>query len=194
MCEKKKINYTLQNEFLTKLQNVLKLLDEIENDISNNLNNISNVDKKVSDCLHLIENYELADKSCVSLCKQLSNLREERRNYNNIRLLGECWTKYIEHLKSQGSRTLLRQYIGKTVKALTESDYKERVMTDEEKKLLLYDEETMDTHKGKKRLTKYQIDTIMHAFKNGIKVKNISKMTGIKTGTIYAVIKRVESK
>lgn len=44
-----------ENIFLVKIQNCLKLLDEIEDTIGNNPNDQSNIDYELSDYLHIIQ-------------------------------------------------------------------------------------------------------------------------------------------
>ena len=72
-----------ENIFLCKIQNCLKLLDEIEDTIGNNPNDQSNIDYELSDYLHIIQenNQKLDDKTKIELVD-----KKKKQDYkeNNI--------------------------------------------------------------------------------------------------------------
>ena len=78
-----------ENIFLVKIQNCLKLLDEIEDIIGNNPNDQSNIDYELSDYLHIIQenNQKLDDKTKIELVDKIEKARLQREQYNSIYLL-----------------------------------------------------------------------------------------------------------
>lgn len=125
------------NEILTKIIQVIELLNEIE-DYDNGLaEKLSNADSKLSDLYHVVEQYKLKTNECYRIIQEEKKVLLERRKIKDDIALLNVFKTQKEKLMNEKNRSFFKQSIYKKNKELNESTYKNRVYTDEEISKLL---------------------------------------------------------
>ena len=127
-------------QLLEKIKQTVKLLDEIELMISTQAAELSKVDSELSDWLHIIENNELSKEECFNVMERMHALRIERRELNNEYELEKVYQTHKSKLSGNETRQFLIAEINKKKKELNQ-EYKNRVLTDENIKNVLGEEE-----------------------------------------------------
>lgn len=100
---------------------------------------IQNTDLQLSDFYHLIENNELSDTASINVIKRVHDLRVLRRSLNNEHEIENTYNTHKSKLSGKETRQFLLHEIYKTVKSLG-SQYKNRILTDEEIQQILTSE------------------------------------------------------
>lgn len=116
-----------ENVFLAKIQQVIKLLDEIDDIIDTNPERQRNIDWEISDYLHIIEQNDLSDKSKLEISDCLKRCRIFRRHSNNIQAIGKVFNDNRGKLVNKHSREILYSMMSNVVNKL-DCDYKHRVL------------------------------------------------------------------
>lgn len=127
-----------ENIFLVKIQNCLKLLDEIEDIIGNNPNDQSNIDYELSDYLHIIQenNQKLDNKTKIELVDKIEKARLQREQYNSIYLIGKYFTENKNKLLYTNSRKIMYKGLSDLLGTL-HKPYNYRVFSEEDIKEIL---------------------------------------------------------
>lgn len=73
--------------FIKKLQDLINLLDEIDNEIKDRPTDQSKVDGELQDWYHLMQNEDLSDEQYIKIGKQIKELRKERNALRKTSLL-----------------------------------------------------------------------------------------------------------
>ena len=118
-----------------KIANAIATLDEIDGLIKSQPSELQTIDYELSDWYHYIENNEMDDETSVNIIKRIKELRIKRRALKNEY---EIETTYQQH-KSKLSGDTTRQFllnVYKTKKRL-ETEYKNRVITDDDILLMI---------------------------------------------------------
>ena len=97
----------IETIFLAKIQTVINLLNEIDNIIEQNPSKQQEIDYSISDYLHMIQNEELSDKSCVEITKKLKEYRTKREQHNNVNMLANTYNQHKGKLPYKNNRELL---------------------------------------------------------------------------------------
>lgn len=177
----------IETIFLAKIQTVINLLNEIDNIIEQNPSKQQEIDYSISDYLHMIQNEELSDKSCVEITKKLKEYRTKREQHNNVNMLANTYNQHKGKLPYKNNRELLIKEIQITLKRLNQ-DYKYRVLTNEDVNLLVHTE----TPKEEKH-RKSKINISKEEFEELLKTKNqkeISTILNCSPATICVLKKR----
>lgn len=119
-----------------KIREVVSLLDEIDEMITSQAQTLQVIDYELSDYYHLIENNELNDTASINVVKKIHDLRKQRRSLNNESSIENTYQNHKTKLIGNDTRPFLLNEIYKTVKKLN-SDYKNRILTDETIQYLL---------------------------------------------------------
>lgn len=119
-------------DILDKIVNICNELDTIE-EYNNGLSDaLSNVDSRLSDLYHYIETNKLKTNQCYRVVQEMRKVLVERRKIKNDMELLRVLHQHENKLINKANRQLLLNYIGKTNKALLNSEYGNRVYTKEE--------------------------------------------------------------
>lgn len=119
-------------DILDKIVNICNELDTIE-EYDNGLSDaLSNVDSRLSDLYHYIETNKLKTNQCYRVVQEMRKVLVERRKIKNDMELLRVLHQHENKLINKANRQLLLNYIGKTNKALLNSEYGNRVYTKEE--------------------------------------------------------------
>lgn len=116
---------------IEKIQNAIKVLDEIDNMMKTQSEELQTIDYKLSDLYHLIENNELSDEASINIVKAIHNLREERRSLKNEHEIEITYQTNKIKMIGNDTRQFAMSEIFKTTKRLNQ-EYKNRVFTEEE--------------------------------------------------------------
>ena len=114
-----------------KIKNAVLLLDEIDDMINTQSYQCQQIDYEMQDWLHYIENNEVDDKQSIKIIKEMQRLRRERRCLHNEYEIEKAFKDNASKVMGNNTRPMLLAEIGKTVKQIN-SDYKNRVLTDEQ--------------------------------------------------------------
>jgi len=127
----------MRDEKITeKIRDAIKILDEIDEMIKSQPTELQTIDLELSDLYHLIENNELSDAASINVIKRIHELRQKRRSLKNEYEIETTYQTHKSKLTGNETRTFLANEIYKTVKKLN-SEYKNRVLTDEDIQKLL---------------------------------------------------------
>lgn len=166
-----------EHVFLAKIQQVLKLLNEIDEQISKNPEYQSNTDQLLSDYYHLIQDDKanLTDSAKLKLIDDVKNARLEREWYRNIHELGKYFTSNKTKLPYANSRDSFYKGLSELFKSL-HIPYNYRVLKDEEIHSIVNDDkDNKEKTSRKPMLTKDQLEEFL---KSGMRVTEIANKLG----------------
>ena len=169
-----------ENIFLVKIQNCLKLLDEIEDTISNNPNDQSNIDYELSDYLHIIQenNQKLDDKTKIELVNKIEKARLQREQYNSIYLIGKYFTENKNKLLYTNSRKIMYKGLSDLLGTL-HKPYNYRVFSEEDIKEIL--KPTKNKPNRKSTISK---EMLLECVENGMTSSEIATKYNCSTSNI----------
>lgn len=177
-----------EHVFLAKIQQVLKLLNEIDEQISKNPDNQSNTDQLLSDYYHLIQDNKanLTDSAKLKLIDDVEKARLEREWYRNIHELGKYFTSNKTKLPYPNSRDAFYKGLSELFKSL-HLPYNYRVLKEEEiKSIINQDDVKQEKTSRKPMLTKDQLEEFL---KSGMKSKEIANKLNC-TQSYISVLKK----
>ena len=126
-----------RDEYVYKLIcDAINIIDEIDNLIATQSITNQKIDQEIQDWLHYIENNELTDSESIIVIKKLKELRIERRSLRNEYEIEKVYKDNSSKMMGNNTRGLLKVEINKIMKQL-DSEYKNRVLTDEQIKQVL---------------------------------------------------------
>ena len=132
------MNRDRDKQIYIKIQESMQLLDEIDGMIDSQSNELQEIDYKISDILHYLENNEVNDKECVKIVQLLQEFRRIRRSLHKEHEIEKTYKENSGKVMGNNTRGMLLAEINKTIKQLT-SEYKYRIITEDEIKLLIND-------------------------------------------------------
>ena len=180
-----------KNLFLAKLQNVLKLLDEIDDMIDSNPEQQQNCDFEISDYLHLIqyndEQLTMEQKSLI--CDKISKVRSYRVNVQVIQSIGKVYRDNIHSLLNKERRQFLYNSISKALKVWNESDYNYRVLSEQDvNNILSYKSDIENKVVEKKHRITIDKDTLKEMLDKKMKQCDIAEQFGITPGRVSQLV------
>lgn len=188
MTERNKANRVKQDGIVKKIEVAIALLNQIDQSFEAIGNEQQTNDQLISDYNHLIEEYELQDKARLQITYKLSTLYDQRRELKNISMLKNTWNKNTDKLRYLASRGTIMGEIKKTLDHL-DKPYRSRVMSEEDKKLLLdcdeNEEKPTKSTRGRKPLGNQE--EILTLLAKGNKVKDIAAELGVPISRVYSV-------
>ena len=126
-----------RDEYVYKLIcDAINIIDEIDSLIATQSIANQKIDQEIQDWLHYIENNELTDSESIIVIKKLKELRIERRSLRNEYEIEKVYKDNSSKMMGNNTRGLLKAEIHKIMKQL-DSEYKNRVLTDEQIKQVL---------------------------------------------------------
>ena len=169
-----------ENIFLVKIQNCLKLLDEIEDTIANNPNDQSNIDYELSDYLHIIQenNQKLDDKTKIELVNKIEKARLKREQYDSIYLIGKYFTENKNKLLYTNSRKIMYKGLSDLLGTL-HKPYNYRVFSEEDIKEIL--KPTKNKPNRKSTISK---EMLLECVENGMTSSEIATKYNCSTSNI----------
>ena len=122
----------MRDEILVdKITQAVKILDEIDEMISTQGQELQKIDLELSDLYHFIENNNVTDNTSVKLIERIKELRLKRRSLQREYEIENAYKNNSSKMMGNGTRSFLLNTIKQTVKNLN-SEYKNRVLTDED--------------------------------------------------------------
>ena len=122
----------MRDEILVdKITQAVKILDEIDEMISTQGQELQKIDLELSDLYHFIENNNVTDNTSVKLIERIKELRLKRRCLQREYEIENAYKNNSSKMMGNGTRSFLLNTIKQTVKNLN-SEYKNRVLTDED--------------------------------------------------------------
>lgn len=119
--------------FIGKIDQVVRLLDEID-ELGNDSSDYQSVsDSTNADYLHLIENRydDMSNECMIQIIKNLKDVQDIRRSKKSIVQLYGYFTQNSKQLLNKNSRQIFRSKFGDRIKCL-HNDYKYNVLTDKD--------------------------------------------------------------
>lgn len=188
MTERNKANRVKQDGIVKNIEVAIALLNQIDQSFEAIGNEQQINDQLISDYNHLIEEYELQDKARLQITYKLSTLYDQRRELKNISMLKNTWNKNTDKLRYLASRGTIMGEIKKTLDHL-DRPYRSRVMSEEDKKLLLdcdeNEEKPTKNTRGRKPIE--NCEEILTLLAKGNKVKDIAAELGVPISRVYSV-------
>lgn len=176
-------------EFLGKIKQVITLLDEIDEIIKSIPSTQQKNDYLLSDYLHLIESDEFGTVLATNITKEIKTARNERRAWNNIKLIADSYIKNKYKLMQTEQRKELTKILTDSVTNLHQ-DYKYRILSDEDIKELHKEkkQEMESSNKITKKRKEYKSVTVtkewLEAQLKIKKAKEIAEDLGISTSSV----------
>lgn len=128
-------------EIISKIENIVKELNEVQDYIDSLPNQLSVVDSKRSDLEHGVEFNQMTTKGCYRLVQELKRCAVERRKIKNDMEIGRVLNLNINKIATSSTREFLLHELKKASGKLNQP-YKNRVYTEEEMNYFLGRNET----------------------------------------------------
>lgn len=141
--------------FLSKLQQVLDTLDEMDNMIKDNPDNQQKIDYEISDYLHLIQNTDLDKLDINKIIMELKKLRLKRASHYRFYEITKTYNANRDRLKYTSSRANLKEIIKNTLDNLN-NEYNYRILESNDLNALC-NEKIQEKKKRSPRKSKYRI-------------------------------------
>lgn len=180
-----------KNLFLAKLQNALKLLDEIDDMIDSNPEQQQNCDFEISDYLHMIQynDEQLTMEQKALICDKISKVRSYRVHVQVIQSIGKVYRDNIHSLLNKERRQFLYNLISKTLKQWDESDYNYRVLSGQDvNDILSYKPDIENKVVEKKHRITIDKDTLKEMLDKNMKQSEIAKEFNVTPGRISQLV------
>ena len=141
--------------FLSKLQQVLNTLDEMDNMIKDNPDNQQKIDYEISDYLHLIQNTDLDKLDINKVMAALKKFRLKRASHYRFYEITKTYNANRDKLKYTSSRANLKEIIKNTLDNLN-NEYNYRILESDDLNTLCT-EKTEEKKKRSPKKSKYRI-------------------------------------
>ena len=179
--------------FLKYFQDTIESFSKLDERVEKNPIERSTVDMKISDYMHIIENNDLSESASNKIVKEIRKERQIRRGLANEQILISKYQELKARISSKENRQFIVAEIQKKMKSL-DTEYKNRVLTDEEVKELL--KEDIIQHSGKRvRKTSEKNQQINAKIKEmldkGCSQKEMAIELGISQGAVCQRIKKI---
>lgn len=149
------MNNDIDIMFLSKLQQVLNTLDEMDNMIKDNPDNQQKIDYEISDYLHLIQNTDLDKLDINKVMMALKKLRLKRASHYRFYEITKTYNANRDKLKYTSSRANLKEIIKNTLDNLN-NEYNYRILESDDLNTLCT-EKTEEKKKRSPKKSKYRI-------------------------------------
>lgn len=149
------MNNDIDIMFLSKLQQVLNTLDEMDNMIKDNPDNQQKIDYEISDYLHLIQNTDLDKLDINKVMAALKKLRLKRTSHYRFYEITKTYNANRDKLKYTSSRANLKEIIKNTLDNLN-NEYNYRILESNDLNTLCT-EKTEEKKKRSPKKSKYRI-------------------------------------
>ena len=149
------MNNDIDIMFLSKLQQVLHTLDEMDNMIKDNPDNQQKIDYEISDYLHLIQNTDLDKLDINKVMAALKKLRLKRASHYRFYEITKTYNANRDKLKYTSSRANLKEIIKNTLDNLN-NEYNYRILESDDLNTLCT-EKTEEKKKRSPKKSKYRI-------------------------------------
>lgn len=180
--------------FLSNLQKIVKLLDEIDDLIESNPTRQSKIDGLISDYEHIIENETLTNDQAMLIVQDLKKAREYRRHQKNEFELIRAYQDNKEKLSSNVNRQFLMAEIYKVWTRLNQK-YNMRVLNETEVEKFRTVNKVVLAKKREKRRSQKSIDLdnkIWDLYQQKKSQTEISKILGISQPVISIRLKKLK--
>lgn len=141
--------------FLSKLQQALNTLDEIDDMIKDNPDNQQKIDYEISDYLHLIQNTDLDKLDVDKIMIELKKLRLKRASHYRFYEITKTFNANRDRLKYTSSRANLKEIIKNTLDNLNNT-YNYRILDSNDLRSLC-SEKVQEKKKRVPKKSKYRI-------------------------------------
>lgn len=146
--------------FLSKLQQVLNTLDEMDNMIKDNPDNQQKIDYEISDYLHLIQNTDLDKLDINKVMAALKKLRLKRASHYRFYEITKTYNANRDKLKYTSSRANLKEIIKNTLDNLN-NEYNYRILESDDLNTLctekIEEKKKCSPKKSKYRITEFDL-------------------------------------
>lgn len=149
------MNNDIDIMFLSKLQQVLNTLDEMDNMIKDNPDNQQKIDYEISDYLHLIQNTDLDKLDINKVMAALKKLRLKRASHYRFYEITKTYNANRDKLKYTSSRANLKEIIKNTLDNLN-NEYNYRILESNDLNALCT-EKIQENKKRSPKKSKYHI-------------------------------------
>ena len=149
------MNNDIDIMFLSKLQQVLNTLDEMDNMIKDNPDNQQKIDYEISDYLHLIQNTDLDKLDINKVMAALKKLRLKRASHYRFYEITKTYNANRDRLKYTSSRANLKEIIKNTLDNLN-NKYNYRILESDDLNALCT-EKIQENKKRSPKKSKYHI-------------------------------------
>ena len=149
------MNNDIDIMFLSKLQQVLNTLDEMDNMIKDNPDNQQKIDYEISDYLHLIQNTDLDKLDINKVMTALKELRLKRASHYRFYEITKTYNANRDRLKYTSSRANLKEIIKNTLNNLN-NEYNYRILESNDLNALCT-EKIQENKKRSPKKSKYHI-------------------------------------
>ena len=149
------MNNDIDIMFLSKLQQVLNTLDEMDNMIKDNPDNQQKIDYEISDYLHLIQNTDLDKLDINKVMAALKKLRLKRASHYRFYEITKTYNANRDKLKYTSSRANLKEIIKNTLDNLN-NKYNYRILESDDLNALCT-EKIQENKKRSPKKSKYRI-------------------------------------
>lgn len=149
------MNNDIDIMFLSKLQQVLNTLDEMDNMIKDNPDNQQKIDYEISDYLHLIQNTDLDKLDINKVMAALKKLRLKRASHYRFYEITKTYNANRDKLKYTSSRANLKEIIKNTLDNLN-NKYNYRILESNDLNALCT-EKIQENKKRSPKKSKYHI-------------------------------------
>ena len=154
------MNGDIDITFLSKLQQVLNTLDEMDNMIKDNPDNQQKIDYEISDYLHLIQNTDLDKLDINKVMAALKKLRLKRASHYRFYEIAKTYNANRDKLKYTSSRANLKEIIKNTLDNLN-NEYNYRILESDDLNTLctekIEEKKKRSPKKSKYRITEFDL-------------------------------------
>ena len=154
------VNDDIDIIFLSKLQQVLNTLDEMDNMIKDNPDNQQKIDYEISDYLHLIQNTDLDKLDINKIMMALKELRLKRASHYRFYEITKTYNANRDKLKYTSSRANLKEIIKNTLDNLN-NEYNYRILESDDLNTLctekIEEKKKRSPKKSKYRITEFDL-------------------------------------
>lgn len=154
------MNNDIDIMFLSKLQQVLNTLDEMDNMIKDNPDNQQKIDYEISDYLHLIQNTDLDKLDINKVMMALKKLRLKRASHYRFYEITKTYNANRDKLKYTSSRANLKEIIKNTLDNLN-NEYNYRILESDDLNTLctekIEEKKKRSPKKSKYRITEFDL-------------------------------------
>lgn len=170
--------------FLSKLQQALDMLDEIDNMIKDNPDNQQKIDYELSDYLHLIQNTDLDKLDINKIMMELKKLRLKRASHYRFYEITKSYNANRGKLQYTSSRANLKEIIKNTLDSVN-NEYRYRILESDDLNALCTEKTQEKKKRGPKKskyhITQYDLEKLI---KEGKSTTEIATLYGCQQSMI----------
>ena len=172
----------IEEYFYNRLDEAVKILDELDSIGLECPTQQSQVDKEISDWLHMLQHQDLGDAELIKIGKKLKELRIKREHLNNVWDLASIYANERGRLIDKGNRVFLMNSMRNKYKNFNQ-EYNNRILDKDKIEDVLQTKRTRHTIDDE--LLKRLID-------EGKNKKEIQEITGYSMLSINNHLKEIQ--